>query len=150
MKQLTITDICLVTRDLEVAVDFYTRLGYKLASRMPGFADFEGPGLILALWDAQLIRETTGVPAQTDEPTGRTVMVAIELDSPEEIDATYDRLRGAGIEFYNPPADYPWNARCIYFPGPCGEFWEYFAWLEGGKPGQVTTASSTHDERTIS
>ena len=149
MTRPSITDICLVTRDLEAAIDFYTtKLGYTLASRMPGFADFEGPGIILALWDAQLIRETTGVPAITEEPTGRTVMVAIELDSPEEIDATYQRLQDAGIECYKPPADYPWNARCFYFPGPCGEFWEYFAWLEGGKPGQVTAASPRRDERT--
>ena len=155
MNQPTVTDLCLVTRDLEASVDFYTRLGYRLASRMPGFADFEGPGLILALWDAKLIRETTGVPALAEEPSGRTVMVAVELDSPEEIDAAYDRLREAGVEFYKPPADYPWNARCVYFEGPCGEFWEYFAWLEGGKPGQLNTAASTipstiTDERTTS
>lgn len=150
MSRPTITDICLVTRDLEASVEFYSRLGYQLSSRMPGFADFEGPGLILALWDAQLIRDTTGVPAMTNEPNGRTVMVAIELASPEEIDATYERLRELGIEFYNPPADYPWNARCVYFAGPCGEFWEYFAWLEGGKPGQVSAESSTNEERTTS
>ncbi|ABL83687.1 Glyoxalase/bleomycin resistance protein/dioxygenase [Nocardioides sp. JS614] len=146
----TITDLCLVTHDLEASVEFYTtKLGYTLSSRMPGFADFEGPGVILALWDAQLIRETTGVPALAEEPSGRTVMVAVELSSPVEIDTAYERLRARGIEFYSPPADYPWNARCIYFPGPCGEFWEYFAWLEGGKPGQLGAASTTHDERTI-
>lgn len=149
MSHPTITDICLVTRDLETSVDFYTtKLGYTLASRMPGFADFEGPGVILALWDAQLIQETTGVPAMTKEPDGRAVMVAIELSSPEEIDATYQRLCDQGIEFYSPPADYPWNARCIYFPGPCGEFWEYFAWLEGGKPGQVSPPHTPNDDRT--
>lgn len=137
-QQPTITDLCLVTRDLETAIDFYTtKLGYTLASRMPGFADFQGPGIILALWDAELIRETTGVPALTEEPSGRTVMVAVELDSPEQIDLAYEQLSARGIECYRPPADYPWNARCIYFPGPCGEYWEYFAWLEGGKPGQV-------------
>lgn len=136
--QPSITDICLVTRDLDTAVDFYTdKLGYQLASRMPGFADFTGPGVILALWDARKIRETTGVPADVDGGSGHQVMIAIELDDPSAIDRMYDELLTRGVEFYGPPRDYPWNARCIYFPGPCGEFWEFFAWLEGGKPGQV-------------
>lgn len=134
-----ITDICLVTRNLEEGVEFYTeKLGFQLASRMPGFADFTGPGAILALWDAQKIRDTTGVRADTDGGGGHQVMVALELDSPAAIDEMYRTLVDRGVEFYGPPKDYPWNARCIYFAGPSGEFWEYFAWLDGGKPGQVT------------
>lgn len=133
-----ITDVCLVTRDLDAAVTFYTeKLGYQLDSRMPGFADFIGPGCILAVWDANLIRQTTGVPAAVHEPEGHGVMVACELDSPAEIDKTYDLLTARGVEFYGPPTDYPWNARCVYLAGPCGEFWEFFAWHEGGKPGRA-------------
>ncbi len=125
-----------MTRDIEHAIDFYVgRLGYRLRSRMPHFADFEGPGLILALWDASAIIAETGVAAMVDEPAGRTVMLACELDSPEEVDAMQARLEVAGVEIHAPSADYPWNARCIYFDGPCGEFWEFFAWLEGGMPG---------------
>lgn len=136
--QPNITDICLVTRDMDAAVDFYTeKLGYRLASRMPGFADFAGPGVILALWDAAKIRETTGVPADLEGNGGHQVMVAVELPTPSEIDQMYQTLLARGVEFYAEPKDYPWNARCIYLPGPCGEFWEFFAWLEGGKPGQV-------------
>lgn len=132
----TITDVCLVTRDIEAAIEFYVeRLGYRLRSRMPQFADFEGPGLILALWDASAIVAETGVSAMVDEPTGRNVMLACELGSPEEVDAVHARLESAGVALHGLPADYPWNARCIYFDGPCGEFWEFFAWLEGGMPG---------------
>jgi len=134
-----ITDVCLVTRDLEAATAFYTeKLGFTLGSRMPGFADFAGPGVVLALWDAHKIRETTGVPSDTDGGGGHQVMLAAELESAAAIDRAYAELSERGVEFYRPPADYPWNARCVYFAGPCGEFWEYFAWLDGGKPGQVT------------
>lgn len=143
MTQPRITDVCLVTRDLDKAVEFYTEsLGYRLDSRMDGFADFVGPGTILAVWDADLIRETTGVPAAVSEPDGHGVMIACELDSPAAIDETYDRLSSKGVQFYGPPKDYPWNARCIYFAGPCGEFWEFFAWHEGGKPGRTPAAGS--------
>lgn len=138
MPGLRLTDICLVTRDLDAAVDFYTdKLGYQLKSRMPGFADFTREGVILALWDASAIRESTGVPAAVEAPSGHGVMMAVELASPDEVDREHARLTAEGVEFYAPPKDYAWNARCAYFAGPCGEFWELFAWHEGGAPGAV-------------
>ncbi|WP_418060613.1 VOC family protein [Pimelobacter simplex] len=138
MPGLQLTDICLVTRDIEAAIAFYTdKLGYQLKSRMPGFADFTRNGVILAVWDASLIREATGVPAATEEPAGHGVMMAVELSSPAEVDSEYARLSAQGVEFYSPPRDHVWNARCAYFAGPCGEFWELFAWHEGGAPGAV-------------
>jgi catechol 2,3-dioxygenase-like lactoylglutathione lyase family enzyme len=136
MKPPVLTDICLITRDLQASIEFYTeKLGFQLSSEMPGFADFVGHGVVLAVWDAKKLRETTKVPGQIEEPSGRGVMMACELDSPAEIDKTYEMLLARGVEFYDPPKNYPWNARAIYFGGPSGEFWEFFAWLEGGKPG---------------
>ena len=139
-----ITDVCLITRTLDESVTFYTeKLGFTPRSRMPGFADFEGPGLILALWDARKLTETTGVPGQLTEASGHGVMLACELDSPAAIDETYQALLAKGVEVYSPPADYPWNARCLYFSGPSGELWEYFAWNTGGMPGIVPAAGAT-------
>ncbi|MFC4224264.1 VOC family protein [Lysinibacter cavernae] len=147
MRKPTITDVCLITRDLEASIAFYTeKLGYTLKSRMPNFADFEGPGLILALWEAEHIHETTGVRSQRDEPGGHNVMLAVCLDSLDEIDEMYTRLSEAGVELYSQPKDYPWNARCIYFAGPCGELWEFFAWHEGGEPGLVSQGAEQYEE----
>jgi len=136
MNPPVLTDICLITRDLNASIDFYTKkLGFKLSSQMPGFADFVGHGVVLALWDAHKLRETTNVPGQIEEPSGRGVMMAVEVASSLEIDKIYENLLARGVEFYGPPKNYPWNARAIYFGGPSGEFWEFFAWLDGGKPG---------------
>jgi catechol 2,3-dioxygenase-like lactoylglutathione lyase family enzyme len=138
MQKPIITDVCLITRDIDRSIDFYTKkLGYTLKCRMPGFADFAGPGLILALWDAEHIAATTGVPSQRTDPEGHGVMLAVELESPEEIDRIHERLVERGVSMYSPPTDYPWNARSIYFSGPCGELWEFFAWYKGGEPGAV-------------
>ena len=63
MNQPVLTDICLITRDLNAGIDFYTKkLGFQLSSQMTGFADFVGHGVVLALWDAHKLRETTNVP----------------------------------------------------------------------------------------
>lgn len=133
-----ITDVCLITTDIDAGVDFYVnKLGFVLRSRMPGFADFEGPGVIVALWDAQQLEKTTGIVGRSSAPAGHGVMLACELDSPADIDRIYEEYRERGVEFYAPPADFAWNARCVYFAGPSGEFWEFFAWYEGGEPGLV-------------
>jgi hypothetical protein len=133
-----VTDVCLVTQDFETSKAFYIeKLGFTLSSEMPGFADFRAGDLMLAIWEAERIHAVTGADALVGQSQGHQVMVAVELESPSEIDRVFDDLGERGIEFYGPPKDYPWNARCIYFAGPSGELWEYFAWLAGGKPGEV-------------
>lgn len=134
-----ITDVCLITTDIEAGIAFYTeKLDFTLRSRMPGFADFEGPGVIVALWDATQLQTTTGIVGRSAAPAGHGVMLACELESPAEIDRVYEEYSARGVEFYAPPADFAWNARCVYFAGPSGEFWEFFAWYEGGEPGLVS------------
>ncbi|GAA4359988.1 VOC family protein [Paeniglutamicibacter cryotolerans] len=146
MHKPNITDICLITRDLDRSIEFYTqKLGFTLKHRMPGFADFAGPGVILALWEATHIQETTGVISQREEPQGHNVMLAVKLDAPAAIDAIHDELVAQGVQVYGAPDDYPWNARCLYVSGPCGELWEFFAWYEGGEPGAVAGATTAQE-----
>lgn len=133
-----ITDVCLISTDIEAGIEFYThKLGFTMRSRMPGFVDFEGPGVIVALWDANQLATTTGIPGRAADQVGHGVMLACELDSPADIDRVYELYSSRGVDFYGPPKDFPWNARCVYFAGPSGEFWEFFAWYEGGEPGMV-------------
>lgn len=136
MNRPTITDVCLVSPDVESGIEFYAdKLGFVVRSRMPGFVDFVGPGVILALWEGPQLHMTTGIPGHVEVGEQRGVMLACELEHPDEIDRIYEQYSAKGVIFYGPPADYPWNARCVYFPGPSGEFWEFFAWYEGGEPG---------------
>ncbi len=131
-----ITDVCILVRDLEASIAFYTQgLGFRLKHRAPGFADFSGVGLTLALWERRHIGAHAHVPVTADAPAG--VAIAVRLDSVAAIDSAYDELIGKGVAFINPPADYPWNARCLYFTGPDGEVWELYAWLPGGAPGKI-------------
>lgn len=135
-----IQDVCILVTDIEVSIRFYTeKLGFTLKHRAPGFADFTGAGLTLALWDRAHIAEHANVHVTAGSASA--VLVAVRLDSPAEIDAVYADLAREDITFVNPPADYPWNARCLYFYGPDGETWELYAWLDGGAPGKVEAAA---------
>ena len=105
-----IQDVCILVTDLEASIRFYTeKLGFELKHRAPGFADFSGAGLTLALWERSHIEEHADVRVKPGSASA--VLIAVKLDNPQAIDATYDQLRKEGVAFVNPPADYPWNSR---------------------------------------
>jgi catechol 2,3-dioxygenase-like lactoylglutathione lyase family enzyme len=133
-----ITDVCFLVEDVERAAAFYIdKLGFRLRRRAPGFADFKGAGLTLALWEIGHIAEHTGVSARRAPPQVHKACAAAELPSPATVDAVYDELSALGVPFTRPPADYPWNARCAYFTDPDDNLWEIYAWLDGGPVGDV-------------
>ncbi len=137
-----ISDVCVLCEDVERSVAFYRdKLGFKLLHRAEGFADFSGAGLTLALWEIDHISRHTGI-ANTRGPGAHKVCIAVKLPSPAEIDACHAELSAKGVVFQAPPADYPWNARCIYFAGPDDELWELYAWLDGGPVGVLDEGSS--------
>lgn len=131
-----ITDTCVLVRDLEASIAFYRdRLGFALLHRAPGFADFAGAGHTLALWERTHIAEHAGVSVDRKAPA--SLAIAVRLANAAEVDAAYAELSEKGVPFVRAPADYSWNARCVYFAGPDGEIWEIYAWLPGGAPGKI-------------
>lgn len=130
-----ITDICILVDDIERTVAFYTdKLDFKLRRRAEGFADFEGPGVILAAWELDHINAHTGVSNLRAPKGANKACIAVELESPALLDTLYDELSARGVKFHGPPEDYVWNARCVYFLDPDDTLWELYAWNSGG-PG---------------
>jgi hypothetical protein len=128
-----ITDVCFLVESAERSVDFYTnKLGFKLRRRAEGFADFSGAGLTLAVWEIDHMSRTTGVANRRAAQGARKAIAAVEVSPPETIDQIYAELTAAGVAIQAPPANYPWNARCIYFTDPDDNVWEVYSWLEGG------------------
>ncbi len=135
-----ISDVCILVEDLERSIRFYVdQVGFALRRRAPGFADFHGAGLTLALWEIDHISANTGVSDRRG-PGAHKVCVAVALPSPAAVDECYAELSGYGVTFQGPPADYSWNARCCYFAGPDDELWELYAWLTGGPEDSHTIA----------
>lgn len=137
-----ITDLCFLVADVERAIAFYVgKLGFKLRRRAPGFADFKGAGLTLALWEIGHISEHTGISNRRAGSRVHKACAAVEVASPGAVDALYRTLGDTGIAFEGPPADYPWNARCCYFTDPDDNLWEIYAWLDGGPVGDIEDKS---------
>jgi catechol 2,3-dioxygenase-like lactoylglutathione lyase family enzyme len=138
-----ISDVCILVEDLERSVRFYVdRLGFRPLHRAPGFADFAGAGLTLALWQIDHIAEHTGVSPARAAAGVHKVVVAVKLPTPADVDACYAELTAKGVAFHGPPADYPWNARCCYFAGPDSELWELYGWHQGGGIGEIAGAAA--------
>jgi len=133
-----ITDICFLVEDVEKSSAFYIdRLGFKLRRRAPGFADFKGAGITLALWEIGHIAENTGISGHRAPRGVHKACAAVEVASPALVDVIYAELQASGIRFQGPPQNYTWNARCCYFADPDDNLWEIYAWAEGGPVGDV-------------
>ncbi|AJY46793.1 VOC family protein [Martelella endophytica] len=133
-----ITDICFLVEDIEKASSFYVGcMGFKPRRRAPGFADFSGAGVTLALWEIAHISENTGVSGRKAPAGVHKACAAIELSSPAAVDHAYEELKAAGVAFQGPPQDYGWNARCCYFADPDDNLWELYAWADGGPVGDI-------------
>jgi catechol 2,3-dioxygenase-like lactoylglutathione lyase family enzyme len=130
-----ITDVCLLVEDIDRTVDFYVnKLGFKLRRKAEGFADFYNDGLTLAAWELDHINAHCGVSNQRSPAGAHKACVAMQLDDAADIDRLYGELSARGVSFYREPADYVWNARCVYFSDPDGTLWELYAWIGAG-PG---------------
>jgi catechol 2,3-dioxygenase-like lactoylglutathione lyase family enzyme len=130
-----ITDICLLVEDIDRTVDFYVnKLDFRLRRKAEGFADFHANGITLAAWELDHINRHCGVSNLRSPRGAHKACVAMELESAEEIDRLYVELSMRGVVFYREPADYVWNARCVYFTDPDDTLWELYAWIGAG-PG---------------
>ena len=130
-----ITDVCILVEDIDRTIAFYTeKLDFKLRRSAEGFADFEGPNVILAAWELGHMSTHTGVSNRRAPPGVKKVCIAVELESAYLLDKLYAELKERGVYFQSPPEDYKWNARCVYFSDPDDTLWELYVWNAGG-PG---------------
>jgi uncharacterized protein len=136
-QRYAISDVCVLCTDIERSISFYVdKLGFRLAHRADGFADFSGAGLTLALWHIDHISRYTGI-SNLRGAGAHKACIAVKFPSPEALDDAYRDLTEMGVLFVAAPKDYAWNAYCCYFSGPDDEVWELYAWREGGAPGTI-------------
>lgn len=122
----------LVVADMARSLSFYRRLGLDL----PPSADDELhvevslPGGLRLDWDtADLVRSFD--PTWTPPSGGHRAALAFACDSPDEVDALYADLVGAGYDGHLPPWDAAWGLRYAAVLDPDGGAVDLFAPLPG-------------------
>jgi len=91
--------------DVAKAAEYYVKsLGFQL----DWHSEQEGIGGI-SQGDCRMF--LTNPPFREPEGTGGPVMIWLNLNSKQEVDALYLRWRDAGAKILRPPEDKPWNLR---------------------------------------
>ncbi|HEY4428026.1 MAG TPA: VOC family protein [Solirubrobacteraceae bacterium] len=117
-----VTVITLGVSDLVRARAFYEELGWR--SHTPAEMDvafFQAGGMVLSLWDRQLLAEDSGV--ELGEGYGG-VTLANNVGSPAEVDSVIAEARAAGARIAREPGETFWGGYSGVFVDPDGHPWE--------------------------
>jgi predicted lactoylglutathione lyase len=112
-------------RDLAATTRFYQSIGFELstASVEGEVSFFRTGGAILALWGIAELSADAGL--ETPSSTGfRGTAFAINLASPDEVDAAIAAAASAGGAAVKPGTGTEWGGYSGYFADPEGNLWE--------------------------
>jgi predicted lactoylglutathione lyase len=113
--------------DVQRATSFYQALGWPLspASVAGEVSFFHTDGGLLALWDVTALALDTGqAPPGTPLGTFRPTMLAINLETPEAVDAAFQAVAAVGGQIVKAPARADWGGYTGCFADLDGHLWE--------------------------
>jgi uncharacterized protein len=114
--------VTLGVRDLARARRFYEALGWEAgAAPDDDVVFFQAGDMVLALWDRARLAEDSRVE---DGSGWGGVTLALNLGSPEEVDAATEDARSAGATIGREPAATFWGGYSSVFIDPEGHPWE--------------------------
>ena len=117
--------ITLGVHDVSRAQAFYEALGWRLGGGVDDDTDqvafFQAGGFILALWDRSKLEQDSGVE---DSGGWGGVTLALNVRSPEEVDAVMAEAQEAGAKIARFGAATFWGGYSGVFIDPDGHPWE--------------------------
>lgn len=124
--------VVLFVEDFQTSLKFYRdTLGLEVVVLEGDFAAFKLKDQNFAMQGMSASAEMIGIGVDAFEPqhSGKAdrMMLCAEV---EDVDATYETLKGKGVEFTRPPVNQPWGLRAAYFRDPEGNIWEFYHPLE--------------------
>jgi predicted lactoylglutathione lyase len=117
-----VTVITLGVSDLERARTFYEALGWKTgAAPADDVVFFQVGDMVVSLWDRARLAEDSCVQ---DAGGWGGVTLALNVGSPDEVDAVTEEARAAGATIGREPADTFWGGYSSVFIDSDGHPWE--------------------------
>ena len=113
----------IIVNDLDKCTAFYRDV-FKLpyVGSDPGVSTFKLQDHHLILLSPAGAAEIMGVePGAVNIEGNPRVIVSLGV---ENVDATYETLKAAGVTFLHPPTDKPWGIRLAIFTDPEGNIWD--------------------------
>ncbi|MBN1249231.1 MAG: VOC family protein [Anaerolineae bacterium] len=115
------TGICLITKDVRVLADFYTKVLGVEAVGDGTHVELRTQGAGLAIFSVEGMEQM----APGSMRGAGTGSIAIELEV-ADVDAEYERLKALGVVFVKPPQTHPWDARSFWFRDPDGNIVDFY------------------------
>jgi predicted lactoylglutathione lyase len=120
--------VTLGVRDVARSKAFYKALGWEAAIDTDDFAVFRTAGPLLAVYpEADLARDMGGSGASAAsgvEPHVRQSSLAINVESPDEVDRCVAEMMAAGAALLAAPAAAEWGGYTSIVADPDGHAWE--------------------------
>jgi len=107
---------------------FYQKLGWsETAISSDHYCVFETAGVLLSLFPLQELIKDSGMEFNAEVGGFRGVTLAINVNTPEEVDLIVEEVRNVGGRIIREPSDAFWGGRTAYFLDPEQNTWEV-AW----------------------
>jgi catechol 2,3-dioxygenase-like lactoylglutathione lyase family enzyme len=118
--------ICLITNNVPVLADFYTKvLGVK-AEGDDVHAELSTEGAGISIFSAEGMENMAPRSMQGAGCGSFTTIFEVE-----NIDAEYEKLKALDVEFVMLPTTHPWGAKSFWFRDPDGNIVDFFAVVRG-------------------
>jgi catechol 2,3-dioxygenase-like lactoylglutathione lyase family enzyme len=114
--------ICLITHNVPVLVDFYTRVLGVTAEGDEQHAEVGTEGAHLAIFTVDGMEKMA--PLSMQGAGYGSFSLGFEV---KDVDAEYERIKTLGVEFVMLPKTHPWGARSFWFRDPDGNIVDFFA-----------------------
>jgi predicted lactoylglutathione lyase len=119
-----ITLVTLGVADVARSTAFYTALGWRRSGASNDEVSFfHTAGAVLAVWGRASLAEDAAVAVAGDGFRG--VAVAINMESPEAVDASVEQWIAAGGTISKAPERTEWGGYSGYLADPDGHLWEF-------------------------
>ncbi|WP_433180308.1 VOC family protein [Actinoallomurus sp. CA-150999] len=121
--------ISIITDDMPAAIAFYESCGLQLSGGGPNepHSEFGGAGIKVMLDTREVV---TGIDPHWKPPSGGHAMaLAFDCGTPDDVDATFDRMVAAGAGVGKKPWDAFWGQRYAVITDPDGNPVDLFAAL---------------------
>ena len=109
------SDVCLLTENVPALARFYETVLQVKADGDDVHVSFELDGAGLAIYAKAAAKSDMGFSFPKWGAGNFTLGINVE-----NVDAEYERLKTADVEFITTPTTYPWGARSVHFRDPDG------------------------------
>ncbi|MEC2057214.1 VOC family protein [Peribacillus psychrosaccharolyticus] len=114
--------------DLPALRLFYQQLGWaELDFSSDTYAVFNTAGVLLTLFPVSELADDAGVEIKQSAEIYNNVTLAINVETPELVDAAIAKIQEAGGKILRMPTEAFWGGRTSYFADPENNLWEV-AW----------------------